>query len=200
MMSTLRKHLLVLIITAVPILTFAQSDYTASVADSTGIKGQFEYLYKKSNTYQQYKVIPISGYNTLKQNATDSIRMYKKEATNHLQEINNLNNKLETSNTEIKQLKEELSTTQDEQNSIKLLGIGVSKNAYKLIMWGVIFCLTILSVILFLMYKRGHQVVKEARTRLVEVQEDLEKLRKSAISREQKLGHELMSYKLRNKL
>lgn len=197
--NTFRKHLLVIIITAVPILTFAQSNVIASVADSTDIKGQFEKLYKKSSTYEQNKVIQISGYNTLKKNATDSIRMYKKEATDHLQETNSLNNKLETSNTEITQLKEELSTTQNMQNSINLLGMAVSKNAYSLIMWGVIFCLAIISTILFLLYKRGHQVVKEARTRLKEVQEDLERLRKSGILREQNLGHELQSYKLNHK-
>ncbi|HZL10634.1 MAG TPA: hypothetical protein VFC65_11610 [Prolixibacteraceae bacterium] len=198
-MNTLQKHLLVLMITAVPLFTFVQSNFAASVADSTGIRGQFEYLYNKSNTYQQYKVIPITAYNTLKQNATDSIGMYKKEATDHLQEINSLKTELQTSNAEITQLKEELSATKDTKDSIKLLGMGVSKSAYRLIMWGAIFCLAFISTILFLMYKRGHQVVKEARTRLIEVQDDLEKLRKSGILREQKLGHELMSYKLRNK-
>lgn len=199
MINPLRKYLLVIIITAVPLLTFSQSNFIASAADSTDIKGQFEHLYKKSNIFEQYKVILISDYNTLKKNSTDSIRTYKKEATNHLLETNSLNNKLETSNVEVKQLKEELSTTQNMQNSINLLGMAVNKKAYSLIMWGVIFCLAIISTVLFLMYKRGHLVVNEARTRLKEVQEDLERLRKSAILREQKLGHELMSYKLNHK-
>jgi len=199
MMNTLKNHILALIFSTLPILSFAQSNYTASVADSTDIKGQFEYLYKKSNTFEQYKVIPIVAYNTLKQNATDSIKRYQKEMTNHSKEISRLNNVLETNTAEIKQLKEELLTTQDSKNSIKLLGIDTNKNAYKLLMWTVIFCLIITSIILFLMYKRGHQVVKEARIRLQEVQEDFEKHRKNAIAREQALGHELQTFKLRNK-
>ena len=199
MINPLRKYLLGIIITTIPILAFAQSNVIASVADSTDIKGQFEHLYKKSNTYEQNKVIRINDYNTLKKNSTDSIRMYKKEATDHLQETNSLKSKLENSNTEFTQLKEELVATQSMQNSINLLGMAVNKKAYSLIMWGIIFCLAITSAILFLMYKRGHQVVKEAKTRLKEVQEDLEKLRKSAILREQKLGHELQSYKLNHK-
>jgi len=199
MITTLKKHLFVIIITAVPIFAFAQSNLIASASDSTNIKGQFEYLYKKSNTFEQYKVISMNSYNTLKQNATDSIRLYKKEAIHQLNETNSLNIKLETSNTEITQLKEELSTTQNMQNSIMLLGMAVSKTAYSLFMWGVIFSLAFISVILFLMFKRGHQVVKEARTRLKEVQEDLEKLRKSGILREQSLGQELTIYKLNHK-
>lgn len=198
MMNTIRKYLLIIIITAVPVLTFAQSNFIASVSDSTDIKGQFEYLYKKSNTFDQYKVIPINSFNTLKQNATDSIKLYKKEATIHFNETNSLNNKLEVSNAEIARLKEELSTTQNMQNSVKLFGMGIEKKAYNLIMWGVIFCLAIFSTILFLMYKRGHHVVNDAKARLKEVQDDLEKLRKSGIIREQKLGHELISYKLRH--
>lgn len=199
MINPLLKYILVFIITSAPILTFAQTNSIASATDSTSIKGQFEYLYKKSNTFEQYKVIQISDYNKLKQNATDSIRTYKKEATNHLNETKSLNNKLETINAEVVQLKEELTTTQNMQNSINLLGIEVNKKAYSLIMWGVIFCLAIISTVLFLMYKRGHQVVKEARTRLKEVQDDLEKHRKSAILREQALGNELMSYKRNHK-
>jgi hypothetical protein len=125
--------------------------------------------------------------------------MYKKEATNHLQETNSLKSKLETSITEFTQLKEELTTTQNLQNSINLLGIEVSKKTYSLIMWGVTFCLAIISTILFLKYKRGYLVVSEAKARLKEVQEELEKLRKSGILREQMLGNELMSYKRNHK-
>ena len=199
MINPLRKYLLVIIITSVPILTFAQTNSIVSAKDSTDIKGQFEQLYKKSNTFEQHKVIQISDYNKLKQNATDSIRTYKKEAINRLNEKNSLNNKLETINAEVALLKEKLSTTQNMQNSINLLGMAVNKKAYSLIMWGVIFCMAVISTVLFLMYKRGHQVVKEARTRLKEVQEDLEKHRKSAILREQALGNELMSYKRNHK-
>ena len=199
MSYNLKKHLLAIIITSGPILTFAQSNVIAPVADSTDIKGQFEKLYKKSNTYEQNKVIQISDYNTLKKNSTDSIRMYKKEATNHLQETNSLKSKLETSITEFTQLKEELTTTQNLQNSINLLGIEVNKKTYSLIMWGVTFCLAIISTILFLKYKRGYLVVSEAKARLKEVQEELEKLRKSGILREQMLGNELMSYKRNHK-
>lgn len=196
---TFRNHLLVVIITLVPLLSFAQSNVIAQIADSTDIKGQFEYLYNKANTFDKHKVIPINSYNTLKQNATDSIRLYKKEAILHLNATNSLNTKLEASTTEITQLKEELLTTQNMQDSVVLLGIAVSKKAYSLIMWGIILILALVSVILFLMFKQGHTVVTEARIRLKEVQEDLEKLRKNAIAREQALGQELTIYKLKHK-
>ncbi len=198
-MNTILKHLLVILIIVVPILTFAQNNLIASVADSTDIKSQFEYLYKKSTTYEQNKVIPISSYSTLKKNAIDSIRLYKKEAILHLNETISLNTKLETSNAEIISLKAELSTTQNMQNSINLLGMAISKTAYQFIMWGMIFSLALISLILYLIFKRGHRVVTEARTRLKEVQEDLEKLRKNAIVREQALGQELTIYKLNHK-
>lgn len=199
MTNQLRKQLLVLLIAIIPLFTFSQSNLVASVADSADIKGQFEYLFKKSNSFDQHKVISINSYNSLMKNATDSIRLYKKEATTHLIETNRLNAQLETTNSEITQLKEELLTTQTMQDSISLLGIAVSKKAYSLIMWGLILALAITCVALFLMFKQGHQVVKESRTRLLEVQDDLEKLRKSAIAREQALGQELTIYKLNHK-
>jgi hypothetical protein len=199
MINTIKKHLIVLIITALPLLSLAQGTIVASAADSTSIKAQFDKVYKKSNTYEQNKVVSIRDYNSLRQNATDSIRSYKKEATGRLLENSGLSNKLETSNAEITQLKQELTTAQNTQNSVSLLGIEVAKKSYNIIMWGIIFCLAILSTILFLMFQRGHQLVIEASTRLKEVQDDLVKLRKNGIEREQKLGHELQSYKLNHK-
>jgi len=199
MINSIRNHFLVIIITVVQLLIFAQSNLIASTSDSTNIKGQFEYLYKKSNNFQTYKVIPITSYNTLKQNATDSIRLYKKEAINHLNEAKSLNDKLETSNAEITQLKEELLKAQNMQNNISLIGIEVSKKTYSLIVWGIIIGLSLISIIMFLMFKQGHQTVKEAKTRVKELQEDLEKLRKSGILREQTLGQELTIYKLNHK-
>ena len=199
----MKKNLLIclvgLLILCAPSLIFAQSGSLKAISDTTNLRDQFDYVYKKSNTYEQYKVVKMSSLNLLKQNSLDSIKQYKDQISNHLQEINKLNTNLTARNSEIKSLKEELETTQNSKNSIGFLGMEVSKGAYNSLMWGIIFVLAIISAALFSFYRRGHHTVKATKKRLAEVQEDLEKLRKNALVREQKLARELMDYKLKNK-
>ncbi|SFF74857.1 hypothetical protein [Sunxiuqinia elliptica] len=177
----------------------AQTTSFKSAFDTLSIQEQFDFLYKRSNTYEQYKVMSISGYMDLKANLIDSVSMYQQDANSHIQEINTLKENLIATNTQIEKLEKELNDTKNSKDSMSLLGIEVSKASYNAIMWGLIIGLAVVALVLFSLYKRGHQVVKETKTRLGEVQEDLESLRKNALVREQKLARELMDYKLKHK-
>ncbi|MHA7112074.1 hypothetical protein ACRTDU_18245 [Sunxiuqinia elliptica] len=177
----------------------AQTTSFKSAFDTLSIQEQFDFLYKRSNTYEQYKVMSISGYMDLKANLIDSVSMYQQNANSHIQEINTLKENLIATNTQIEKLEKELNDTKNSKDSMSLLGIEVSKASYNAIMWGLIIGLAVVALVLFSLYKRGHQVVKETKTRLGEVQEDLESLRKNALVREQKLARELMDYKLKHK-
>lgn len=199
MKKILSRYLVVSIFMALTTTTFAQVTSYEAAFDTLRIDEQFEHLYRRSNTFEEYKVISISGYNLLKKNSQDSILQYKQDADSHLQEIATLKSNLTSTNTEIEKLQAELTSTQQAKDSMSFIGIEVSKGAYNAIMWGIIICLAVVSVILFSLFNRGHRVVKETKNRLAEVQEDLETLRKNALVREQKLARELMDYKLKNK-
>lgn len=199
MKKILTRYVTVFTLLVFTTTTFAQNNSFNAAFDSLSIEGQFEHLYRRSNTFEEYKVISISGYNLLKKNSQDSILQYKQDADSHLQEIATLKSNLTSTNSEIEKLQAELSSTQQAKDSMRFIGIEVSKGAYNAIMWGIIICLAVISVILFSLFNRGHRVVKETKNRLAEVQEDLETLRKNALVREQKLARELMDYKLKNK-
>ncbi|KOH45462.1 hypothetical protein [Sunxiuqinia dokdonensis] len=199
MKKILTRYVTVFTLLVLTTTTFAQNNSFNAAFDSLSIEGQFEHLYRRSNTFEEYKVISISGYNLLKKNSQDSILQYKQDADSHLQEIATLKSNLTSTNSEIEKLQAELSSTQQAKDSMRFIGIEVSKGAYNAIMWGIIICLAVISVILFSLFNRGHRVVKETKNRLAEVQEDLETLRKNALVREQKLARELMDYKLKNK-
>lgn len=199
MKSTLLKYVVFSLLMSFTTISFAQTTSYGAAFDTLNVKDQFEHLYKKSNTYEEYKVMSISGYNLLKQNSIDSIGQYQKVVRSLQQEINTLKNDLTAANAATTSLQEELTATQQAKDSINLLGIEVSKSSYNSIMWGIIICLAVILLIVISLYKRGHHVVKETKNRLTEVQEDLENLRKNALVREQKLARELMDFKLKHK-
>ncbi len=195
----LNKLLFTFVIVSIPCFIYAQTNTLDSIPDANDLKSQFDYLYKKSNTYEEYKVMKISSYNSLKKNTLDSINDYKSKISSYIQDINKLNNDLESGNNEVKRLTEELAATQKIQNSVVFLGADISKSTYNTIMWGLIICLLAITGILFSLYNRGHSIVKATKKRLEEVQEEFENHRKTALAREQKLARELMDVKLKGK-
>lgn len=199
MKYNLKKILITLSITFLPLLLLAQQGTIESAYDTLNIEGQFDHLYRRSNTYEEYKVMPVSSYNRLKANTLDTIRIYKGQVNQLQQDISTLNDTITNQNTRINDLTTELESTKTIQNSVSFLGKYISKDAYNGIMWGLVICLIAILSIVFSLYKRGHAVVKSTKSRLEEVKEEFENHRKNALTREQKLARELMDVKLKNK-
>lgn len=199
MKKRIRKTLITLLVAAFPFAVFAQTGTIEAAYDTLSIEGQFDYLFKRSNRYEEYKVMRMSSYEALKQNSLDSIKVYSDQISILNHKITELNTKIESQASEVEKLTTELDETKLKQDSMSLLGILVSKEAYNSIMWGIVLCLLILAGVLFSLFQKGHAVVKGTKKRLEEVQNDLENHRKNALVREQKLARELMDVKLKYK-
>lgn len=178
--------------------TFAQSDL-ASMFDSLSLKAQFDYVYEKSETYEQYKVVKISTFNLLKSSSNDSVKFYRDNLAESNKEIANLKNTVEQKEVKITTLTADLDAVTNSKNSMFFLGAELSKGAYNTMMWGIVFGLMVLGIVLFLMFKRSNSVTNETKHRLKEVEEEYESHRKSALKREQKLARELMDERLKHK-
>jgi len=178
---------------------FAQKSAIEERFDTLNLKGQFEYVYEKSESYERYKVVKVSTYNLLMKNSVDSINVYKTELTTRKSEISELRNTVIDKDAKIKELTDSLNVTNTTKNSMVIFGAEISKGAYNSIMWGVILGLAVLAFILFLLFKRSHLVTNETKQRLAEVEEEYELHRKSALKREQKIARELMDEKLKHK-
>ncbi len=199
MKRRIQKTVVILLIAVFPLAMFAQSGTIESAYDTLTVEGQFDYLFKRSNRFEDYKVMRMSSYEALKQNSLDSIKVYSDQISKLNQQIAGLDTKIEEQATDVDKLTTELNETKLKQDSMSLLGLLVSKEAYNSIMWGIVICLLILAGVLFSLFKKGHSVVKATKKRIEEVQNDLENHRKNALVREQKLARELMDVKLKYK-
>lgn len=192
------KLILTCLLIAISTSGFAQTNLAAKF-DSLSLKSQFDYVFEKSSSYEQYKVVKISTYNLLKKNSLDSIGGYKSELSDKYKEIKTLNATVQEKDAKIKELSDNLTATTNTKNSMQFLGMDVAKGAYNSIMWGLVFGLVAIAIVLFLMFKRSNSVTSETKQRLNEVEEEYESHRKSALKREQKLARELMDEKLKHK-
>ena len=180
---------LYLLILLLLISTVAVSQETTK--DTLTIEEQFDRIYRISSSYQEYKVIRKTTYQSLKTNALDSIKIIDKE----LQLKNIHNNVINDSLQEVKKVLEILETDMKllitEKNSISFLGIQLNKSTYTIIVWSIILLLIIALLYFIYQYKNSYSVTSEAKSNLSEAEEELAIHKKKSLEREQKLRRQL---------
>ena len=159
--------------------------------DNGTIESQFDYLYRKSSSYQEYKVVKQTFYYKIKNNVLDSLKVLKNELASTKQLV-------ETQNIEVNELKGALKTTNDnlttvtmEKDNIKLLGIPLTKSSYNTILWSIITGLVLFLLFFIYRFKNSNSVTKQANKSLAEIEEEFFAFKTIALEREQKVRREL---------
>lgn len=176
------------------LLTFsihAQSTTQDPNLTDSNLEGQFEFIYKKSSRYQEYKVVKQVWLDQIRKNILDSIATVEgKLATS--QKLT------ETQNSEITTLKASLTDTNSkltnvtaEKDSITFLGSQMEKPTYKTIMWSIISLLSLIIFFLAYKFKNANTITNEAKNTLIEVEDEYEDYRRKALEREQKVRRQL---------
>lgn len=186
-------------------LQYAQeaAQTTEPSLDSGNIDSQFEYVYQKSGNYRaegkRYEVVRTINLDKLRKNVKDTLAAFNKnkaelkatiagnEAT-----IASLNEKLELTTAN-------LNTVTEEKDSMKFLGMLVSKGSYNLIMWTMIVGLLLMLLLFIYRYRNSNYLTQEAKVRLSELEQEYEDHRRRALEREQKISRQLQDEILKYK-
>ena len=161
------------------------------VMENGSLKDQMNYVNEKTRIYENYRAIREDIFQKMKTNSLDSLNASKKEII----ELHNNQSELETNivelNGEINTLNENLEEAVINRDSLTLFGVRMNKAAYNKLLWTIIIALVALTIIVFLMFRRGHAVTKIAKTDLEDIKSEFETFRKVAHENKEKLivGH-----------
>ena len=184
----MKLRLLTLIALLLSSVSFTQE---TTLKDTNSIENQFEELYKKSSTYQIYKVISKDKYQRLKLNILDSLKNLKETITHKESLLLKEKTNIEETKRLLAKAEIDLNTALKKENSIDVLGIQLSKTAYNLLLWSIIVSLLLgLSYFIFKFF-RSNILTKEAQNNLLDIEEEFEHHRKKTLVREQKLRRKL---------
>ena len=192
------KHLQVLLALAllIPILSLkAQEDDTSESSDTT-LKGQFEELERKSTNYRStngvaYEVIKLSSLNDIKSNIFDTINTANKTIKDLSGTITANNAEIEDLNNKLQDTTNKLNNVTEEKDSISFFGALISKGAYNLILWSIIFGLLLLLLFFIYRFRNSNFLTQQAKSALAELEEEYETHRRRALEREQKISRQL---------
>lgn len=191
------KTLKTLLFTSLAVLclttSFAQNaDEEEKLSLNSGtIDNQFEYVIRRSNSWQDYKTVKKTWLYALKAHTIDSLKAVHKD-------LSDTRVVVETQTKEIEVLKQNLSNTKTsldntiiEKDSIKLFGIPMTKPNYSLILWSIVGVLSALLLFFIYKFKNSNATTKQAKKTLAETEEEFEEHRRNALEREQKVRRQL---------
>lgn len=159
--------------------------------NSGTIDNQFEYVIRKSNNYQDYKVVKKTWLYTLKAHTIDSLNAIHKNLADTQAIVTNQTNEIASLKTNLNDTKATLEKTNNEKNNMSLFGLQMSKASYNALMWSIIGGLFVLLLFFIYKFKNSNAVTKQAKKSLEETEEEFEEHRKIALEREQKVRRQL---------
>lgn len=167
--------------------------------DNGTISSQFQYMTKKSSNWQGHEVIKVEMLSKYQSNVQDSLNQLKSFLKKSETKVDNQGREIDNLNTEIQNLKKELDETIRMKDSMKFLGMELSKSTYNTLMWVLILGSFAVAGVCFMMFKRSNVVTVETKQTLDEVREEFDTHRKNALVREQKLARRLQDEVIKNK-
>ena len=159
--------------------------------NSGTIQSQFDYLYKKSPKWEDYKSVKINNLFKFKNNVSDSLKLGREKLLTANTTIATQKNEIETLKTDLGTTNENLTSVTEEKDSISFLGIPMSKTGYNTILWSIIGVLAAATALFIGKFQRSNVVTVDARKSKAEIEEEFENYRQRSIEREQKLRREL---------
>lgn len=155
------------------------------------LDNQMTELFEKSNSYQKYKVIDKAKLTQLQRNVLDSISGLDQTIQQQHVELSRQLNEIDSLSTQLRRTHEELEISKGKEDGIEVFGISTSKTAYNTLMWSIIAILLFIAALFIYRFSNSHSTIRETRSKVDELETEMEELRRNNLEREQKLRRKL---------
>ena len=154
------------------------------------IDNQFEFVIRRSNSWQDYKTVKKTWLYALKVHTLDSLKAVHKNLADTKAVVNSQTKEISSLKASLADTQSTLSFTNEEKDNISLFGILMSKASYKMLMWSILAGLLALLIFIY-KFKGSNSATREAKHKLSEVELEFEEHRRNALEREQKVRRQL---------
>lgn len=167
-----------------------QPEQKLSLNDGT-IDNQFEFVIRRSNSWQDFKVIKKTWMYALKAHTIDSLNALQSELDSTYKVVETQKNEIANLQSNLSSTQSTLDATNIEKDSMSLFGMQMSKTGYNTLMWSIIAGLLTLLIVFIIKFKNSNAVTRAAKKSLSETEAEFEEHRRIALEREQKVRRQL---------
>lgn len=162
-----------------------------SQENSNTIDNQFTNVVDKSNSYQQFKVIPKAKIYALRKNVLDSIAALDSKVETAQLEIEKQRVEIASLTDDLTSTRQNLTSSKEKEDGIEFFGSLIKKSTYNGIMWSIIVFLLAILGLVFFKFKNSNSVTRATKTKLAEVENEFDAYRKKALEENQQIGRKL---------
>lgn len=155
------------------------------------IDNQFEFVIRRSNNYQDYKVVKKTWLYSLKAHTLDSLKAIHKDLSDTQKIVDSQALEITDLKSNLSNTKQTLDLTNEEKDNMALFGLQMSKGNYNILMWSIVAALLAMLLLFIYKFKNSNAVTKLAKNSLTETEEEFEEHRRNALEREQKVRRQL---------
>jgi len=170
-----------------------------SQENSNTIDNQFKTVYKKSNSYLEYKLILKKDYGDIHDNVLDSINVFNQQLNSKNTLINSQKTTIYLLEKEKKETTLKLTEALNKENSVSLFGMQLSKGLYSFILFTIIMALLIFLGYFIYKFNNSNLFTVAAKNELEDVESEFNAFRKKSLEREQKLRREVQDEVIKNR-
>jgi DNA repair exonuclease SbcCD ATPase subunit len=194
-MNSIRIYLLISIL-ALPIYLGGQQNGNYPEELTSGsLDSQLDYIFKNSGNYTnngiRFKVSRTREFEKLWANISDSIKAFRSDVQSLKETISSYNEKIKDQQQKLDDVTTSLTQVTNEKDNISFLGNNISKMTYSTIIWTLFTILLLLLADFIYRYSKSNALTKEAKSKLLDLEEEYEEYRRKALEREQRISRQL---------
>jgi tetrahydromethanopterin S-methyltransferase subunit B len=193
-MKFLTKVAVILLVTfsfqTIEAQTAKQAEEKLSLNSGT-IDNQFEFVIRRSNSWQDYKTVKKTWLYALKAHTLDSLKAVHKDLADTKTVVSKQEEEIASLKSSLSNTESSLNATNEEKDNITLFGAQMSKASYKILMWSIIAGLFAFLLFFIYKFKGSNSATRDAKHKLGEVESEFEEHRRNALEREQKVRRQL---------
>jgi archaellum component FlaC len=186
-----RSHERFLITTVLLVVVLININGQAPMPDAllkSPIQEQLTFIQQRTKIFDNYRAIREDMFQKLIGNVSDTLKVAYSSINKLNTNVSALNNKIDSLSSDLQTTKTSLEDVTRTKNSIRLLGIEVTKLIYNTIMWLIIAGMAALLVLGFIVFRRNITVTHELKKELNELKDEFQVYRKSAREAREKMS------------
>ncbi|HOO99896.1 MAG TPA: hypothetical protein PK766_10075, partial [Bacteroidales bacterium] len=155
------------------------------VLDNGTLRDQMQFIEEKTRIYENYRAIREDMFQKIKGNSLDSLDGALSVIEDYKILTGKLNGRIDSLRNTLSITQENLDETTRTKERISVLGIGLNKTLYNLIMWIIVAGLLVLLGSGFVAFRRNFSITQKTRNELDEMKKEFDDYRtKTRLERE----------------
>jgi hypothetical protein len=176
------------------VLSFAATAHAQDAEpEPETLNERYQFLKRRSNTWENFKVIRETSLDALWRSVQDSVRVLKSDLANANVKIGEQQVVVDGHQGEMDKLKTALAESEHRNGRIPLLGIYILQSTYASVVWGIIGTLLLLLIVGYIKFRINEKVTRRKTKDLDELSEEFEEYRKIVRQREIRIKRELQT-------